>query len=152
MGNCWTRPTTPSMQPNRLQISSIAGFLPVQQILTLSTSSLNSGANLLSYVSSLEKYRVTHQARTPPVLQLPVLHPSMQPFFGVRKALHLQHLRVLTLPQYHCQSVDCSKQATISCRSSLQQMAERTSSLRTKEEGSPRQFRQNGRVVGKTTG
>ena len=31
-------------------------------------------------------------------------------------------------------------------------MAERTSSLRTKEEGSPRQFRQNGRVVGKTTG
>ena len=31
-------------------------------------------------------------------------------------------------------------------------MAERSSSLRTKKEGSQRQFRQNGRVVGKTTG
>ena len=37
-GNFWTRPTTPSMQPNKLLISSMAGSLPVQQILTPSTS------------------------------------------------------------------------------------------------------------------
>ena len=54
--------------------------------------------------------------------------------------------------QHHCQSVGCTKQANISCCPSFQQMAERASYLRTKEEGSQRQLRRNGRMVGKTAG
>ena len=39
-----------------------------------------------------------HLARTPQVLQLPVLLLSMQLFFGVLKVLPLRHLRVLIHP------------------------------------------------------
>ena len=53
---------------------------------------------MLSSVSNLEKHRVIHLARTPQVLQLPVLLLSMQLFFGVLKVLPLRHLRVLIHP------------------------------------------------------
>ena len=101
MGNFWTRRTTPSMQPNRLLISSMAGSPRARRTLTPSRSSPNSGVNWLSYVSSLETQRVNQHLRVSRVLQLPVLclHLSMQLFFGILKVQHLHH-RVLTLPLY----------------------------------------------------
>ena len=135
MGSCLTRPTTPSMQRNKSQTSSTAGFLPGQQIQTL------------NMIDSIKKPTCT-AASTAWRDSRGIIKPWHHGPFGLQSCRNTHwgslssklsesstsgttRLRSFfsSCCHHHREPVACSEYATNSCSASLQQMVERTQPL-----------------------